>query len=95
MTDTLNPEGFGRKRHELDTPNLGGHSHHHPAPAITFPSGARKWAVVDKNNWFHLPHLSPKRSQNVTSPQRNQPPQTGLSRCEGGFLDHPGPPLSV
>ncbi|GBM78520.1 hypothetical protein AVEN_260447-1 [Araneus ventricosus] len=32
----LKPGVFGRKRHELDSPNMGGYLPHHPAPAITF-----------------------------------------------------------
>ncbi|GBM10068.1 hypothetical protein AVEN_92900-1 [Araneus ventricosus] len=79
--DPLKPGLFGRKQYELDSPNMGGHFPHHPAPAITFPQGARKWAVVRKDNWFPLPCLSPKRSQNIPSPQRNQQPQTCLHRC--------------
>ncbi|GBO17609.1 hypothetical protein AVEN_171694-1, partial [Araneus ventricosus] len=33
----LNPGPFGRKRHELDPPNLGGYLPHHPIPAKTVP----------------------------------------------------------
>ncbi|GBL53352.1 hypothetical protein AVEN_201932-1, partial [Araneus ventricosus] len=82
----IKPGGFGRKRHEFDSPNLGSHFPQNPAPAITFPSSTRKWAVVGKNNWFPLPHLSSKRSKNITSPQRSQPPQTALHRCYGGIF---------
>ncbi|GBM92886.1 hypothetical protein AVEN_205216-1 [Araneus ventricosus] len=31
-------------------PNPGVHLPHHPTPAIIFPQGARKWAVVGKDN---------------------------------------------
>ncbi|GBM07584.1 hypothetical protein AVEN_230022-1 [Araneus ventricosus] len=65
LLSPLKPVLSGRKRHELDSPNLGGHLP--PPPAITFSEGARKWAVVDKDNWTSLPRLSPKQSQNLTS----------------------------
>ncbi|GBM46877.1 hypothetical protein AVEN_10720-1 [Araneus ventricosus] len=33
----LKPGLLGRKTHELDSPNLGGHLLHHLTPALTFP----------------------------------------------------------
>ncbi|GBM35713.1 hypothetical protein AVEN_58398-1 [Araneus ventricosus] len=39
-------------------------------PDISFPQGARKWAVVGKDNWTPLPRSTPKQSQNLTSPQK-------------------------
>ncbi|GBM99946.1 hypothetical protein AVEN_163373-1 [Araneus ventricosus] len=52
-----------------------------PPPSITLPEGARKWAVVCKDNWtfpYRAYHLSDLR----TSPplKRSLPPQTGLLR---------------
>ncbi|GBM53399.1 hypothetical protein AVEN_103787-1 [Araneus ventricosus] len=67
-TAPLKPELFGRKRHEMDSPNLGGHFPH--TPCYNFRQGTRKWAAVGKGNWIPLPRLSPKRSQNLTSPQK-------------------------
>ncbi|GBM92807.1 hypothetical protein AVEN_182698-1 [Araneus ventricosus] len=43
---------------------------YNPTPAITFPEDARKWAAVCKDNWTSLPRLSPKRPQNLTSPEK-------------------------
>ncbi|GBM62700.1 hypothetical protein AVEN_46518-1 [Araneus ventricosus] len=37
-------------RLEVDSSNLCCHLPHHPTPTITFPSSARKWAVMDKDN---------------------------------------------
>ncbi|GBN72327.1 hypothetical protein AVEN_207289-1 [Araneus ventricosus] len=68
-TKPLKPR-LGRKRHELDSPSLDGHLPYHPTPTITFPSDARKWNVVGKDNWEPLPSLSNKRSQDLTSPQK-------------------------
>ncbi|GBO46180.1 hypothetical protein AVEN_209592-1 [Araneus ventricosus] len=50
-------------------------------PAIIFPEGAGKWAVVGKDNW--TPYCTYLRSVYRTSPplKRSQPPQTGLRRC--------------
>ncbi|GBO34163.1 hypothetical protein AVEN_20986-1 [Araneus ventricosus] len=47
----LKPGLFGRKRYELDSPNLDGHLPHHPNPCYSLHLGARKWAVVGKDNW--------------------------------------------
>ncbi|GBM01528.1 hypothetical protein AVEN_209331-1 [Araneus ventricosus] len=33
----LKPALFGRKQHELDSPNLGGHSPQHPTPFYSHP----------------------------------------------------------
>ncbi|GBO06979.1 hypothetical protein AVEN_110739-1 [Araneus ventricosus] len=53
----------------------------YPTPAVIFPYGTRKWAVVGEDNWtpyraYLLGHLR-------TSPslKKSQPPQTGLHRC--------------
>ncbi|GBM87654.1 hypothetical protein AVEN_218010-1 [Araneus ventricosus] len=60
-----------------------------PLPAITFPSGKRKWAVVGKDNWilFRTYLLSDFR----TSPphKRSQPSQTGPLRCKGEIFRMP------
>ncbi|GBN10762.1 hypothetical protein AVEN_135955-1 [Araneus ventricosus] len=65
-------------------------------PAITFPYGARKWAVIGKDNWTLLPRLSPKLSQNLTSPQKEANRlRLSIVAVKGKFLDSPGPPLSV
>ncbi|GBN66433.1 hypothetical protein AVEN_39274-1, partial [Araneus ventricosus] len=79
----LKPGPFGRKRHQLNSPNLRGHLHHNPNHAITFPYGARKWAAVSEDNWIPstaYPHLL---SDLRTSPplKRSQPPQTSHLRC--------------
>ncbi|GBN35586.1 hypothetical protein AVEN_183899-1 [Araneus ventricosus] len=74
----LKPGTFGRKRHELESPNLGGHLPP-STPAITFPSGARKWDAVCKGIWIPLPQLSPKRSQNLISPQKKPTASDGPS----------------
>ncbi|GBM62914.1 hypothetical protein AVEN_113410-1, partial [Araneus ventricosus] len=73
----LKPDLFRMIRHELDSPNLGGHLPHQSTPAITFPKahGNGLWVARIIGP---LPLLSPKRSQN---PKRSQPPQTVFRRC--------------
>ncbi|GBL92421.1 hypothetical protein AVEN_8113-1 [Araneus ventricosus] len=51
-TNHLKPGDFGSKRHELDSPNLGGHLLHHPIPCYNLPKGVGKWPVVGKENWI-------------------------------------------
>ncbi|GBM10083.1 hypothetical protein AVEN_92911-1 [Araneus ventricosus] len=74
----LKPKVLGRKRVESDSPNPSGHLSTAPQSAINFPSDARKWAVVGKDNWTGY-----LLSDHRTSPplKRSQPPQTGLRRC--------------
>ncbi|GBM04224.1 hypothetical protein AVEN_41037-1 [Araneus ventricosus] len=81
LLSPLKPDLFGRIRNELDSPNVVGHLPSTPSPAITFPQGARKWAVVGKDNW--KPYRAYLLSDLRTLPplRRNQPPQTGLCHC--------------
>ncbi|GBM67838.1 hypothetical protein AVEN_146986-1 [Araneus ventricosus] len=37
LLDPLKPDGFGRKRHELGSPNLGGHLSHNPTLCYNLP----------------------------------------------------------
>ncbi|GBM79659.1 hypothetical protein AVEN_58435-1 [Araneus ventricosus] len=47
----LKPAVLGRKQYELESSNLGGHLLHHSPPAITFPQGTEKWALLGVENW--------------------------------------------
>ncbi|GBM46389.1 hypothetical protein AVEN_73866-1 [Araneus ventricosus] len=69
----LKPEVLGRKRYELDSTNMGGHS---PPPSITFPLRRTEWVEVCKDNW--TPYRVYLLSDLRTSPplKRSQPPQT-------------------
>ncbi|GBN33608.1 hypothetical protein AVEN_208386-1 [Araneus ventricosus] len=50
-----------------------------PSPAVTFPLGARKWAVVAKDNWTHyLAYL--------LSDLRNSPPSKEAKRLRPAFV---------
>ncbi|GBO35268.1 hypothetical protein AVEN_247508-1 [Araneus ventricosus] len=70
--DTVAPlkqGSFGRKPHELDSSNLGGHLPPHLlllASLKTHGNGLRFAKIIG----HHLPRLSPKQSQNLTSPQK-------------------------
>ncbi|GBM20152.1 hypothetical protein AVEN_274042-1, partial [Araneus ventricosus] len=77
----LKPGASGRKRHELDSPNLGGHLPHHHTSCYNHPLRCREMSVVGKDNQtLYLAYLL---SDLRTSPplKRRQPPQTSLSRC--------------
>ncbi|GBM43778.1 hypothetical protein AVEN_109630-1 [Araneus ventricosus] len=63
----LKPRIFGRKRHELDSPNLDGHLPHHPSPCYNLPL---KLSCGWQGSLDPLLRLSPKRSQNITFPQK-------------------------
>ncbi|GBL75997.1 hypothetical protein AVEN_234312-1 [Araneus ventricosus] len=76
----LKPGVFGRKRHELDSPNLGGHLPHHPTSCYNLPLRRSEMAVVGKGNWTYSAYLL--SDVRTSSPlKRSQPPQTGLHRC--------------
>ncbi|GBO11698.1 hypothetical protein AVEN_97398-1, partial [Araneus ventricosus] len=79
----LKPGDFGRKRHDLDSPNLGDHLPHHPIPCYNLLKGAGKWPVVGKENW--IPYRADLLSDLRTSCplKRSKPSQTGLCCCEG------------
>ncbi|GBN14576.1 hypothetical protein AVEN_73594-1 [Araneus ventricosus] len=74
----LTPDYFGRIRYELDSPKLWGHLPP-PPPAVTFPLGARKWAVVAKDNW--TPYLA-----YLLSELRNSPPSKEAKRLRPAFV---------
>ncbi|GBM64417.1 hypothetical protein AVEN_78799-1 [Araneus ventricosus] len=78
---SFKPGLFGKKRHELDSPNLDGHFPHNSTLVINFPCGVRKWTVVGKDNWtlYRAYLLSDVRTSHPL--KRRQPPQTGLRRC--------------
>ncbi|GBM23456.1 hypothetical protein AVEN_181572-1 [Araneus ventricosus] len=64
---TLKPGPFGRKRHELDSPKLGGRLPHHLT--LISPSVKAHGNELQFSRIFGPPtRLSPKRSQNLTSP---------------------------
>ncbi|GBN31360.1 hypothetical protein AVEN_98839-1 [Araneus ventricosus] len=74
----LKPGVIGRKRHELDSLNLGGHLSHHPTLSYNLPLRRRGMGNDDWTSYrtYLLSDLS-------TSPPltRSQPPQTGFCRC--------------
>ncbi|GBM78793.1 hypothetical protein AVEN_111755-1 [Araneus ventricosus] len=72
---------FGRKRRELDSPNQGGHLPNHPTLLTHFPTSARKWAVVSKNNW------TPYRAY-LLSDLRMSPPIKGRKLSHTGLRRH-------
>ncbi|GBN83204.1 hypothetical protein AVEN_96447-1, partial [Araneus ventricosus] len=80
----LKPGCLERKRHELNSPNLGGHLPHYTTLCYNLP--LRKWAAVCKDNWTLLLRLSPKPSQNLNSLQ-NKPTASNRpsSVLEGNF----------
>ncbi|GBN60928.1 hypothetical protein AVEN_142739-1 [Araneus ventricosus] len=76
----LKPDLLGRIRHELNSPNLGGHLPHHPTPAVAYimALGNELW-------WARIigpPHRAYILSDLRNSPplKRSQPPQTDLRR---------------
>ncbi|GBN65432.1 hypothetical protein AVEN_82596-1, partial [Araneus ventricosus] len=73
------PGVFGRKRHELDSPNLGGHLPRSLTPCYNLPLRRREMGVVCKDNWIPYPLISEAISEPPL--KRKQPPQTGLCRC--------------
>ncbi|GBO38105.1 hypothetical protein AVEN_75243-1 [Araneus ventricosus] len=76
----LKPGVLGRKRHELDFPNLDGYLPHPQTPSYNLPLRRTEMAVVGKGIG-PLPCLSPKQSRTSPPLRRSQPPQTGLRRC--------------
>ncbi|GBL65274.1 hypothetical protein AVEN_157428-1, partial [Araneus ventricosus] len=72
------PGLFGRKRHELESPNLGSHFPHHPNLYYKM-DGNGLWLAKIIGSLYRAYLLSDLR----TSPhlKRSQPPQTGLRRC--------------
>ncbi|GBM64756.1 hypothetical protein AVEN_263283-1 [Araneus ventricosus] len=63
---------FGRKRYELDSPNLGGHFQNHPTPCNNLPLRRREMGCS-----AYL-----KSDLRTSRPlKRSQPPQTGLRSC--------------
>ncbi|GBN64587.1 hypothetical protein AVEN_189781-1 [Araneus ventricosus] len=65
----LKPGVFGRKRHELDSPNLGGHLPRHSTLYYNLLLRRTEMGCGWQGQLYLLPHLSPKRPQNFTSPQ--------------------------
>ncbi|GBM43572.1 hypothetical protein AVEN_271166-1, partial [Araneus ventricosus] len=85
----FNLKTFWKLWNELDSPNWVTFT---PAPAITFPLDARKWAVRGKENWS--PCLSYLRSYLRTSPPLNRFIPTFVD-VKAKFLDRPRPPRSM
>ncbi|GBO08299.1 hypothetical protein AVEN_171613-1 [Araneus ventricosus] len=65
----LKPGLFGRKRHEVGSPKMGGHFFH-PNPFYNLPLKRKEMGCGSQGYLDPLPRLSPKRSQNLTSPQK-------------------------
>ncbi|GBM91642.1 hypothetical protein AVEN_84492-1, partial [Araneus ventricosus] len=61
---------FERKRHKLNSPNLHVHLSHHPAPCYNLLLRSAEMNCGGQGKLDPLLHLSPKRSQNVTFPQK-------------------------
>ncbi|GBO29875.1 hypothetical protein AVEN_56735-1, partial [Araneus ventricosus] len=80
----LKPGLFGRKRHELDSPNLGGHLPRHPTPWYNLSLRCTEMGCGAQGELDPLSRLSPKRSEDSPPLKRGQPPQTSLLRC----VDH-------
>ncbi|GBN03984.1 hypothetical protein AVEN_137141-1 [Araneus ventricosus] len=60
---------FGRIRHELDSPNQGGHLPH-PTTCCNLPLRRTEIGCGGQGSLDSLPRLSSKRSQNITSTQK-------------------------
>ncbi|GBO17348.1 hypothetical protein AVEN_132735-1 [Araneus ventricosus] len=60
---------FGRIRHELDSPNQGGHLPH-PTTCCNLPLRRTEIVCGGQGSLDPLPRLSPNRSQNITSTQK-------------------------
>ncbi|GBN11250.1 hypothetical protein AVEN_62484-1 [Araneus ventricosus] len=85
---------FGRIRHELNSPVLDGQFTSPPQPpALTFPKGARKWAVVGKDNWTALIYEAISELL-LLSKEANRLRPAFLS-VKLKLLDRPGPPRSM
>ncbi|GBO26808.1 hypothetical protein AVEN_82608-1 [Araneus ventricosus] len=61
---------FGRMRHELNSPNLGGHLPCHLTPCYNLPLRCTKMGCDGQGLSDPLLRLSPKRFQNLTSRQK-------------------------
>ncbi|GBL87733.1 hypothetical protein AVEN_81344-1 [Araneus ventricosus] len=66
----LKQELFWRIRHELNSPNLGGHLPHNPNPCCNLPLRPMEMGCGTQGWLAPLPRLYPKRSQNLISPQK-------------------------
>ncbi|GBO01950.1 hypothetical protein AVEN_160131-1 [Araneus ventricosus] len=88
----LKPAVLGRKPHELDSPNLGGHFHQ-PISCYNLPLRLREMSCGLQGYLDPLPSSSPK---NLTSPKK-QPTASDWpsSLRKGKCLDLPGPPRYV
>ncbi|GBM01512.1 hypothetical protein AVEN_209320-1 [Araneus ventricosus] len=66
-----------------------------PPPAIAFPSAAREWAVVGKDNC--TPYHAYLRRDLRTSPPRKEASRLrpAFIAVKRKFLDFPGPPRSL
>ncbi|GBN10876.1 hypothetical protein AVEN_212997-1 [Araneus ventricosus] len=66
-----------------------------PHPATIFPKGARKWAVMGKDNWAPTALIS----EVITEPHlpSKEPNRLKLAFVDvkAKILDHPGPPFSM
>ncbi|GBM53018.1 hypothetical protein AVEN_265975-1 [Araneus ventricosus] len=89
----LKPGLFGRKRHELDSPNLGGHFLLH-SPFYNLPLRRTEMCCGGQGQLDPLPRSSPKRSRNLLSKEANRLIPAFVA-VKGEFLDRPGTPRSV
>ncbi|GBM33684.1 hypothetical protein AVEN_54815-1 [Araneus ventricosus] len=64
---------LGRIRHELDSPNLGGHLPHLPNPCCNLPLRRTKMGCCGQGEMEPPPPLYRKRSQKLPSPQKKPP----------------------
>ncbi|GBN97087.1 hypothetical protein AVEN_160978-1 [Araneus ventricosus] len=94
FTSSFKTGKFGRKRHELDSPNLGGHLPHH---RLLYPS------LKAHGNWLRFARIigppTPLISLAISEPHLNTEEANRLKPAifavEGKFLDRTGPPRSV
>ncbi|GBN44581.1 hypothetical protein AVEN_126150-1 [Araneus ventricosus] len=77
---------FGRKRHELGLSQHGWSFHHHPTPCCNIPLRRTDMGCGWQGQLDPLPHLSPKRSQNLPSKETN-PLRPAMVAVKGKFLD--------
>ncbi|GBO44079.1 hypothetical protein AVEN_38337-1 [Araneus ventricosus] len=75
------PGLFGRRRHELDSPNLGGQLHYHSIPCYNLL--LRRTEMGWLARMIGAPYRAYLRSDLRISPPltRRQPPQTSFRRC--------------
>ncbi|GBN00778.1 hypothetical protein AVEN_168995-1 [Araneus ventricosus] len=68
---------FGRMRHELNSPNLGGHLPH-PYPLYSLPLKRTEMGCDGQEQLDRRPCLSPKRCRNLTTSQKKPNASGGL-----------------